>query len=189
MGGAAQHFRALEARRAARLFFATEIINLVSAGSGAVQRELSRLEQSGLVTTTRVANQKHYQANRASPVFEELSAIVMKTSGISDPLRQALAPLENRITLALVYGSVARGSETASSDIDLLVVSDNVKLEQLFKAIDPVEKKLARRINPTLYTTEEFRRRRRARHGFLMRVLEGRHILLIGSMDAASTTG
>ena len=106
-----------------RSFFATELIGLAGGGSGAVQRELARLEQSGLVTVTRVGTQKHYQANPKSPIFAELCAIAQKTVGLAEPLREALAPLAKRITAAFVFGSVAKRRDTAASDIDVLVLS------------------------------------------------------------------
>jgi len=109
-----------------RSFFATELIRLAGGGSGAVQRELARLAESGLVTVTRLGTQKHYQANPKSPIFAELCAIARKTVGLAEPLREALAPLTKRITAAFVFGSVAKRSDTAASDIDVLVLSDSV---------------------------------------------------------------
>ena len=92
-----------------RSFFATELIGLVGAGSGAVQRELARLGQSGLVTITRVGNQKHYQANMQSPIYGELSNIIRKTVGLVDPIREALAPLAKEISAAFtVSGSFSK---------------------------------------------------------------------------------
>ena len=108
----------------ARSFFASELIRLTGSGSGAVQRELKRLVSSGLVTVKRIGRQKHFQANPDCPVFDELCAMVRKTVAMVEPIRQALAPLAEGIALAVVYGSVAKGTDTASSDIDLLVVAD-----------------------------------------------------------------
>ena len=108
--------------QAGRSFFATEIIGLAQAGSGAVQRELVRLSTSGLVIVTRVGNQKHYQANSAAPVFAELRGLVTKTVGLVDPLREALMPVAKRIALAFVYGSIAKGGDTAASDIDVMII-------------------------------------------------------------------
>jgi len=171
-----------------RSFFASEIITLVGQGSGAVQRELARLEGSGLATTTRVGNQKHYQANSAAPIFAELAAIVAKTFGVADLVGSILEPLRSRIELALIYGSTAKGTDVSSSDIDLLVVTDELALEQIYAALEPAENKLHRRINPTVYKTAEFRRKLKAGQGFLKRVTEGKYIALIGSMDAAKAT-
>lgn len=168
-----------------RTFFKQELIERTGSGSGAVQRELARLVQSGLVTMTLIGSQKHYQANRSAPIFEELRGIVTKTVGITDPIRAALRPLAKRIDLALIYGSVARGEERARSDIDLLVVGSDLTLEDLFARFGPVEKKLGRRIHPTLYTPEEFARRRRSGNPFLQKVLAGKHVVLIGTTDYA----
>ncbi|MFH1604260.1 MAG: nucleotidyltransferase domain-containing protein [Pseudomonadota bacterium] len=163
-----------------RSFFATELIGLIGAGSGVVQRELRRLAESGLVLVTRVGNQKHYQANRDAPVFEELRGLVAKTVGLVDPLRAALVPLGERIRLALVYGSVAKKSETAASDVDVLIVADDLTLEEVYAALAPAEQRLARRINPTLYTRAEFARRRKSGNPFLAQVLAGETMPLIG---------
>jgi predicted nucleotidyltransferase len=103
-----------------------------------------------------------------------------------EPIRQALAPLAEGITLALIYGSVAKGTDTAASDIDLLVVADDLTLEALYSALAPVEASLDRKISPTLYTTAEFDSRRAAGNPFLTRVLEGEHLVLIGSEDDAA---
>ena len=169
-----------------RSFFSSELIELTGSGSGAVQRELQRLVSSGLVTVTRVGRQKHHQANPDSPVFEELRGLVLKTVAMAEPIRRALEPLAHRIALALVYGSVAKGADTAASDIDLLVVSDQVMLEDIYSALSPVETKLHRKFAPTLYTTREFAERKAAGSAFLTRVLAGEHLVLIGTEDEPS---
>jgi len=168
-----------------RSFFATELIGLAGSGSGAVQRELQRLAESGLVTVSRVGNQKHYQANRAAPIFKELRGIAVKTFGPAEVLRGALAPLAGRVRAAWLYGSVARGADRAQSDIDVLIVADDLTLEQVYAALVPAEKRLGRTISPTLYTNREFERRRAAGNPFLSKVLAGERILLIGDKDVA----
>ena len=164
-----------------RSFYASELIKLTGSGSGAVQRELKRLASSGLATVTRIGNQKHYQANPDSPVFGELCGLVLKTIAVAEPIRDALEPLADRISLALVYGSVAKGADRASSDIDLLVVADRVTLEELYSALVPAEAGLDRRINPALYTSREFAERKAAGNAFLARVLAGEYMVLIGN--------
>jgi len=166
-----------------RSFFATELIRLADAGSGAVQRELSRLSESGLVTVRMVGNQKHFQANQQSPIFNEVRQIVGKTFGLSKLLRDALQPIEKAIKLAFIYGSVAKNSDTASSDIDLLVISDSLTLENLFKTLESAEQRIGRQINPTLLTVQEFDSRREATDSFINRVLEGEIIQLVGNSD------
>ena len=171
-----------------RSFFAREIIARTAAGSGAVQRELARLAESGLVAVSRIGNQVHYQANREAPIYAELRGIVVKTIGIAEPLREALAPLRDRIDLGLIYGSIANGQDRAASDIDMLVVADDLTLEDLFARLAPLERALGRSIHPTLYTVDEFRRRRKSRNAFLENVLAGETIVLISSDDAAAAT-
>jgi predicted nucleotidyltransferase len=173
-----------------RSFFAKEVIGLAGVGSGGVQRELARLEESGLVVVTRVGNQKHYQANPDSPVFKELCGLVAKTVGLAEPLREALATLGARVRLARVYGSVARGADGAASDIDLLVVAEGLQLEEVFAALAPVEARLGRPIHPVLYTPEEFERRRAEGNAFLTRVMAAESWTLIGEQgDGSGASG
>ena len=164
-------------------FLQKDVIERAESGSGAVRRELDRLTGSGLITIERVGAQKHYRANRSAPIFDELRGIVMKTVALVDPLREALRPLKRHIRLALVYGSVARGSDNATSDIDLLVVADDLPLERLFSRLAPAEQMSARKVNPTVYTSAEYSRRRRSGNPFLDKVLSGETIVLMGSLN------
>ena len=91
------------------------------------------------------------------------------------------------MALALLYGSVARGDERADSDVDLLIVSDDLTLEEVYRRLGPLEKKLHRKVNPTLYAREAFRRRKRLNNPFLANVLSGDRIILIGDIDAAAS--
>ena len=166
-----------------REFFVTEIIALAGSGRGAVQRELARLAASGLAVVSRAGNRKHYRANPDSPLFDEICSIVRKTIGLEESIRGALQPLTDRLILGLLFGSVVRGTDTATSDIDLLLVSDDLTLEAVYTAMAPAEDLLGRRVNPTVYTSAEFEKRRSARAGFLTRVLQGPHIVLAGSLD------
>lgn len=172
-----------------RSFFTNELIALIGAGSGAVQREVRRLAESGLVTVMQVGNQKHYQANPVAPIFQELCSIVTKTLGPPEVVRTALLPLLDEINLALIYGSVASHSDTALSDIDLLLVSDSLGLEEVYAALTPAEQQLARRISPTLYSIEEYRRRRANGNPFLTKVLAGETIFLKGDPDDRLVSG
>lgn len=166
-----------------RSFFATELIALAGAGSGGVQRELQRLADAGLVTVSRVGNQKHYQANPEAPVFAEICSMAAKTFGLAGPLAAALKPLQKRIELALVYGSMASGRASATSDIDILIVADDLTLEDVYAALIKPEQQLARTINPTLYTRAEFKRRRTAKNPFLANVLAGKTLPLVGMLS------
>ena len=102
---------------------------------------------------------------------------------MADPLRHALEPIAEKITLALVFGSITKGSDTAASDIDLLVVADDLTLESLYAVLAPVEPTLGRKINPTLYTPQEFADRKSSGNAFLTQVLAGDHLVLIGNVD------
>ncbi len=166
-----------------REFFVTEVIALAGSGRGAVQRELTRLAGSGLAAVSRVGNRKYYRANRESPLFEEIRGIVRKTIGLEESVRGALKPLADKLTLALLFGSVARRKDTAASDIDLLLVSDDLTLEAIYAAMVQVEGRLGRHVNPTLYTSDEFRMRRAVEAGFLTRILRGPHVVLAGSLN------
>jgi predicted nucleotidyltransferase len=172
-----------------RRFFANELIGLTGSGSGAVQRELQRLTEASLITATKVDGRKYFQANPTSPLFDELRGIVLKTTGAAEPVKAALAPLASHIQLAVIYGSVAKGQETGSSDLDLLIVSDALTLEQLYTSLASAERQLSRKVSVTLYTGDEFQGRLKRKHPFLTKVLSGKHIVLIGSTHELASTG
>jgi predicted nucleotidyltransferase len=161
-------------------FYASELIQLSGSGSGVVQRELTRLSASGLVTTRDIGRQRHYQANRSSPVYEELHAIVLKTGGVPAVIRAALAPMADRIQRAFLYGSIAKGTATAASDIDILVVADSLPLELLFSSLALAESQLGRKISPLLLLPDEFAKRKSSGNPFLKKTLSGPTINLLG---------
>lgn len=163
-----------------RSFYANEVISLAASGSGSVQRELATLANSGLVTVKSVGNQKHYQANAESPIFAELCSIIQKTTGLAEPLRRALAPLTSKITAAFVYGSVAKKTDTASSDIDLMLISEELGYGDLFSALEDASVKLGRQVNPTILTREEFGKRLANQESFLTRVMGQPKIWVVG---------
>lgn len=170
-----------------RSYFANELIALTGGGSGAVQRELKRLESSGLLTTERRGNQKHYQANTASPIFHELCGIVQKTFGLAGPLSKALKPLADRIQAAFVYGSVAKKQDSARSDIDLMIVSETLSYADLYETLAAVESYLGRQINPTLYTMSQIQQRMIDDNAFISRVMQQQRIWVIGNENDLTT--
>ena len=172
-----------------RSFHVNELMRLASSGKGGLQRELRRLTEPGLVSVTEVGNQKRYQANQASPIFDELCAIVRKTFGLARVLRTALQPLEDRIVLAFVYGSVAKQADTVHSDIDLLVVSDVLSYQDLLAMLGESESRLGRKINPTIYTVADLARRRTEDNSFIRRVLEQPKVFLIGGTHELGELG
>lgn len=149
-----------------------------------MQREVERLAACGLLAVDVAGRRKRYRANRDAPIFDELCSLVAKTMGVVPTLADAVNAVDDAIRLALVYGSVARGSDRAESDIDLLLVSDSMSLEEVFAFLAPVEDQLDRKISPTLYTSDELARRLREGNPFLKRVFAGKHIWLKGDMDA-----
>jgi predicted nucleotidyltransferase len=171
-----------------RSFGTLELIGLADSGRGAVQRELEMLVQAGLVEIEVVGLQKRYRASQTSPIFEELRRIVEKTSGVASVLRTALSPIADKLELAVLYGSVAKNESTSGSDIDLLLVSSELTLEDAYRTLEPAEARLGRRISPTMYEPAEFRGRRQSNQPFLAKVLAGPHVVLMGSLDGDRAT-
>lgn len=166
-----------------RRFTVSELIASTGAGSGAVQRELAKLLGSGLLTQQRNGSQKHYQANADAPIHAELVAIIQKTVGLVEPLRNAVEVLADRISAAFVYGSVAKRSDTASSDIDLMILSDTLGYGEVMAVLHSFAEQMGREVNPTIYSHEEFGRRIRESNSFLARVLEQPKLWVIGGKD------
>ena len=174
-----------------RLFFGqpgrdytlSQLIELAQAGRGAVQRELGQLVKCGLVEQEGKPRGRRYRANPASPVYEELCGIARKILGPGETIRESLEPLHDQIRAAILYGSVARGLDRVDSDIDVLIISDHLLLEDVFDALLPAERALGRSVNPTLYTVDEFARRRADNSPFVTDVLAGQHEVLMGALD------
>ena len=163
-----------------RSFYANEVISLAQSGTGAVQRELVALAGCGLLSVTKVGNQRHYQANANSPLFSELRGLVLKTVGLADVLRTALAPLAGQVEAAFVYGSVAKQQDTAQSDIDVLIISADLGYADVFAALDGASTQLARKVNPTLYTPADLAKRIENDNAFVTKVLSQPKIWLMG---------
>lgn len=172
-----------------RSFYANELIALAQSGKGAVQRELAGLSEAGLITARKQGNQKHYQANPSSPVYTEIRGLVLKTMGLADVLRSALAPKASQIRLAFVYGSMARQEDTAQSDVDLLIVSPDLGYGDVFGALEGATHTLGRAVNPTIYTPEEFARRVAMDNAFVTRVMQQPKVWLIGEEEPTDDTG
>jgi len=143
------------------------------------RRELARLERTGLVTRMPRGNRVYYRANRKHPVFEDLKRVILKTVGLGDALRAALAALTDRVRVAFIYGSFAQGEETAESDIDVLLVGD-LSLREASAVLGPVGRKLGREFNPAVYPPEEFQAKAAKGHHFITEVLKGEKIYLVG---------
>lgn len=163
-------------------FYVREITRLTGVSSGSLHRELTSLTAAGLLTRSASGNQVRYQADRTCPLFDELAGIFRKTAGLADVLREALEPLGRRIRAAFVFGSVAQGTERATSDVDVMVLG-SVRFEQVVEALMPVRERLQRDINPVVMTLEEFRSKVKARDRFASRVAREPKLSILGDLD------
>jgi len=163
-------------------FYVRQLTDLLGEDSTNLSRELARLESMGIVVSEKDGREKYYRANGDSAVFEELQSLAVKTTGMLDVLREALASHRSQIDVAVVFGSIADGTYTAKSDVDLLLVGDVGPLD-LHVAISQVEERLRRSVNYTILSTEEFAKRRSEQEGFLANVLAGPNLTVMGSLD------
>jgi predicted nucleotidyltransferase len=166
-----------------RSFYVNEIVKHAGMGIGTVQRELEKLSKAGILTVRKIGNQKHYEANHESPIFEELYSLVFKTFGMASVLRKALETLAEKIKISFIFGSVARGTDHAGSDIDLLIISDSLAYPELMAAVHKVESELGRTVNPVLYGTSEFRKKIDSDSAFVHRIMDQPKVFLIGTED------
>ena len=153
-------------------FYLNEVVRLADMGRGAISRELSKLTDAGLLVMHKQGTQNHYQANHASPIMHELVAIVRKTFGVAAVLKIALAPILPQLEQAFVYGSIAKGNEHAGSDVDVMLVGDNLSYSEVMQLLEAAELQLQRTVNPTIYTPEEFAQRLEQGQSFLTKVME-----------------
>lgn len=165
-----------------------EIARRTGLPPGTLTRELKRLAEAGLLNCERRGNQLVYSANRHSPIFEELAGILRKTSGLADVVAEALEPLTDRIDVAFIFGSVARGTETQGSDVDLMIIG-SVRFGVVVDALHPAQQQLARDINPKVFTPREWRNRLRGRDPFLTEVLTSKKLFLVGGEDDLEELG
>lgn len=155
-----------------RSFHLNELLRLTQLGSASLQQELKQLTESGLVHVERIGNLKMFQANAQSPVFKELVSLTRKTVGLQALLSQAIAPLREKLIRAFIYGSVAQQTDTANSDIDLMLVGEGLLLSDVLQCVQALESELGRKINPTCYTVQEFSKRQADSSSFVNKVLE-----------------
>lgn len=170
-------------------FHTSQIIKRIQSGTGAVQRELERLAQSGILKSRADGNRRLYQANRDSPIFNELSQIILKTTGLVEPIRDALKQLQNKIHFAFVFGSVAKGLDTASSDIDLMIVGEDLSYSEIFNAIQRAEKILGRPINPNLMTLAEWEQKLSDENSFVVGISQQPKFIIQGDIHDLQSAG
>lgn len=170
-------------------FHTNEIIRLADMGRGTVRRELECLTEADLLSVSHEGNQHYYQANSANPVYSELRGLVCKTFGVADVIKEALRNLDERIKLAFVYGSLAKGEDSKGSDIDLMLVGDGLDYAGVMTLLVPVEKALGRTLHPVLYTPKAFRTKLTSNNSFLQRVMEQPKLMIKGTWHDAGESG
>jgi DNA-binding transcriptional ArsR family regulator len=160
-------------------FYLRQIIRNLGLGPGAVQRELSGLSEAGLIVREVKGNQVYYQANRKSPIFEELKSLMVKTAGVAEVLKGALNELREKISIAFIYGSMAAGTHRNTSDVDLMIIGQ-VSFKEAVAALRSAQEKLGREVNPSVYSPQEFEKKLAEGHHFLKSVSTSPKIFLIG---------
>jgi len=165
-----------------------EIARVTGISAGTLHRELRALAELGVLVRREAGRQVFYSADRSCPIYEELAGLLRKTLGLADVLRSALAPLAGRVRVAFVYGSMASGTASAQSDVDVMVLGD-AGFTAVVKALHPAQAKVNRVINPTVMTVAEFVRKWRARDGFALSVANSQKIWLIGDDDVFAELG
>ena len=170
-------------------FQITEIIRLAGSGRGAVQRELENLCAAGIVLVKSNKRRKTYQANKDAPIFAELYSIILKTVGLLEPLKLALNSYKSKIDLAFVYGSVAKGADTAKSDIDLVIIGQGLTYSELYGSLQKAEKVLLRPIHPSLMTVSEWKRKLADKNPFLTKILQQPKLFVFGTENELKGIG
>ena len=168
--------------RSSSRHYMREISSLTDQPVRAIQRELARLEDAGLLISSVEGNRKYFQANRQSPVFSELRALMVKTAGIVDQLKKILQTRSDTIHVAFIFGSFARGSEISASDIDLMVIGA-ITGRELSRLLKPLKEQLDREMNPVTIRAEEFQKNVKKGDSFTQSILEEPKIFLIGDQD------
>lgn len=161
-------------------FYLRQIVSMTRLGMGSVQREVLSLSQGGLILRAPEGRQVYYKANQDCPIFQELKAIIVKTAGLADVMRERLAPLGARCRVAFVYGSFAEGVDNAQSDVDIMVVGD-VSFSDVSDALGDAQTILGREVNPTVYDVREFVEKMST--PFITSVLRKPKVFLIGDED------
>jgi predicted nucleotidyltransferase len=160
-------------------FYLRQVVRASGCGVGAIQRELKQLADAGIIRRTVRHKQVYFQANSQCPIFAEMMGIVVKTAGVADVLRGALAPLGERIRTAFVFGSVAGARQKAGSDVDLVVVGE-ATFGEVVAALADAQRQLAREVNPTVYSPTDFAEKVAGGHHFLKNVMAKAKVWLIG---------
>lgn len=162
-----------------RSYYLKELLRLTGMGVATIKRELDRMRAAGILSMNRIGNQHHYQADPQCPIHGELLTIVRKTLGFTEAIREALAPLTDKIAWAFVFGSAAGGTESAGSDIDLMIIGE-AEYAAVANALYPVQEALGREINPKIYRRDEWRGLLNSKDAFAAGVMARPRLDVIG---------
>ena len=170
-----------------RSYYTNEILRSTGMGVATIRRELDRMVAAGILTLRRQGNQHHYQANPDCPIYQELVWIVRKTFGIVDQLSKALEPIADHIEWGFVFGSVASGKESASSDIDLMLIGD-IGFAEAATALHSAQGTLSREINTKVYRSDEWSLLLKKKDAFIREVLQRTRLDVIGNWNEPATS-
>jgi predicted nucleotidyltransferase len=162
-----------------------ELARLTNTSAGTLHKELTKLTNGGILVRKQIGNQVHYHANVHCPIFDELSSILRKTSGLADVLAKALINLESKITFAFVFGSVARGNQQTNSDVDIMLIGD-LSFAEAVQSLHATQMILQREVNPVVYSEAEFSRRLKNNDSFIKEVLAQPKLFIIGTENELS---
>ena len=157
-----------------------ELARLTNTAPGTIHKELVKLTAGGVLQSKKVGNQVHYSADIQCPIFEELAGILRKTSGLADILAEALISVGHEISLAFIFGSVARGEQNTNSDVDVMLIG-SISFGDAVQALYSTQAKLQRELNPVVYSVEEFKRRFENNDSFIKEVLAKPKLFIIGT--------
>jgi predicted nucleotidyltransferase len=167
-------------------FYFREIQRRTGLSIGSIQQEILRFKKMDLIQSRKDGNRVYFSANQSHPIYRDLRQIILKTSGWVDELRRALK--QEDVSVVFVFGSVARGEEKASSDIDLMIVG-NLGLRGVSAVTGPIARNVEREINPHVYTRKEFERRLKEKDHFITSVMSSAKLFVIGDEDELKGLG
>jgi|ERR1700733_12948131 DNA-binding transcriptional ArsR family regulator len=162
-------------------WYLSELAASLGTGPSSLQREIDALVRVGILEKRVDGRRTYIKANQDSPIYPELHGLVEKTSGIVPMLREAIASTKG-LKVGFIYGSVARGEEGASSDVDLMLIG-SLSTMDISPKLRVVEKAVGRQINPTVFSRDEFAKSLTQKNHFLRTVMRNKKIMLVGTED------
>lgn len=170
-----------------RWFYMRELARQLRVPSSSLQRELDSLVRGGILRQKREGRQVYFQAAKDSPIFQDIRGIFLKTVGLADVLRRCLKPCADRIKWAFIFGSIAASREHSASDVDLMIIGE-LGLSEISALLRPVEQKLNRPVNPSVYTVDQFATKVKSRHHFISTVMRSKKLFVVGDTREFEST-